>query len=188
MERTAHDPPPAVKIRPIEKREAGAYATYVQAHLAESGKNGMPVFAPGARPNREEIRDNASLRWSRTLREPNWGRAWGLVRCRDGAFVGHIELRGGRIVPELHRATLAMGILQAHTKQGHGRRMMETALGWAREQPQIVWIDLGVFRGNDPAVKLYERAGFRPLSVREDAFRNEQGVSIDDVTMTLRIK
>lgn len=179
---------PACIVRPIDKREASAYAEYVQVHIGQSGKNGMPVFAPGARPGREEIRDNALARWARTLTEPNWGRAWALVRCRDGAIVGHIELRGGRIGPEMHRATLAMGILQAHTRQGHGRRLMETALTWAREQPRLAWIDLGVFRGNEPARKLYERTGFVQVSTREDAFRADDGTSIDDVMMTLRIR
>jgi RimJ/RimL family protein N-acetyltransferase len=110
------------------------------------------------------------------------------VRASDGVIVGHIELRGGRIGSELHRVTVGMGMLRAYVQKGHGRRLLETALAWAREQPQITWVDLGVFADNLPAIKLYERCGFAREHVRKDAFRHESGVSIDDIFMTLRIR
>ena len=179
---------PAVTIRPTELRDATAYAEYIQKQVSESGKEGSPVFTPGSRPGREEIRDNATARWSRRTNEPNWGRGWLLVRVKDGGVVGHIELRGGRVPPELHRVTLGMGMLRPYTRQGNGRRLVETALGWAREQAQIVWVDLGVFSTNVPAIKLYERCGFTREMVRVDAFRHESGVAIDDIFMTLRIR
>jgi RimJ/RimL family protein N-acetyltransferase len=182
-------PAPAVRIRPTEARDATAYAEYIQLHVTESGKEGSPVFTPGgARPGREEIRDNATARWARRMSEPNWGRGWLLRREKDGGVVGHVELRGGRVAPELHRATLGMGMLRAYTGQGHGRRLLETAITWAREQPQLAWIDLGVFTGNVPAIKLYERCGFTREMVRVDAFRHESGVTIDDIFMTLRVR
>ena len=179
---------PGLVIRPAAIRDAGDYATYIVRHLGESGKNGMPVFTPGARPGREEIRENARVRWARTLDEPNWGRAWLLMRTDGSAeVVGHIELRGGRILPEMHRATLGMGMLRAYTKRGLGRRLLDAAVGWAREGGALVWIDLGVFAHNTPAIKLYERYGFQREGLRKDAFRPGDGPSIDDIPMALRI-
>ncbi len=179
--------PVALKIRPIEMRDAPAYAEYIQLHVGESGKDGMPVFSPGGRPGREEIRDNARTRWARRLEDPNWGRGWVLVRGKS-EIVGHLELRGGRIAAELHRATLGMGMLRAYTRQGNGRRLLETALAWARAESQLVWIDLGVFSHNEPAIKLYERFGFTRQMVRTDAFRLPGGPSIDDILMTLCLR
>jgi ribosomal protein S18 acetylase RimI-like enzyme len=174
-------------IRPAELRDAAAFADHVIVHMAESGRNGMPVFAPGHRPSREEVRDNAASRWARRLTDPAWGRAW-LLEAPDHRIAGHIELLGGRISTEMHRATLGMGILQAYTARGHGRRLLDAAIGWARADTPIVWIDLGVFINNLPAQKLYERYGFVRQFVRTDAFRLGDGTQIDDVQMTLRIR
>jgi RimJ/RimL family protein N-acetyltransferase len=179
--------PAAVSIRLAQLRDTTAFADHVIAHLAESGKDGAPVFAPGHRPSREDIRDNAATRWARRLTDPLWGREW-LLEAPGEGIIGHIELRGGRITTEMHRATLGMGILQAHTRRGYGKLMLDTALGWARAETEILWIDLGVFTGNEPARKLYERYGFVHEFVRKDAFRFDDGTSIDDMMMTLRIR
>lgn len=179
---------PTVTVRPAELRDAGNFADFAAIHTAESGKDGAPVFAPGGRSSREEVRDNAKTRWARRLSEPLWGRSWLLELEGTPGVVGHIELRGGRILSEMHRATLGMGILQAFTRRGHGRRLLDTALGWARVETKIMWIDLGVFEGNAPAIKLYERAGFRREFTRKDAFRNDDGTSIDDILMTLPLR
>ena len=177
-----------VTIRPAMLRDAGAFADYVVVHVTESGKDGAPVFSPAGRPSREEMRDNAKVRWARRLNEPQWGRAWLLEIEGTPGVVGHIELRGGRILSEMHRATLGMGMLQVFTRRGHGRRLLDTAIAWAREETAIAWIDLGVFGGNEPARKLYERAGFQREFLRRDAFRNDDGSSIDDVLMTLALR
>lgn len=178
---------PQVRIRPATQRDAAAYADHLLLHLAESGRNGAPVFAPGHRPAREEVRDSAAARWARRLTDPLWGREWLLEEATDGV-IGHIELRGGRIPTELHRATLGMGIARAYTGRGYGRQLLDAAIGWAREETDLVWIDLGVFAGNEPARKLYERYGFERLFVREDAFRLPDGTRIDDILMTLRLR
>ncbi len=176
-----------VAIRPAELRDAAAYADHMIAHLAESGRDGSPVFAPGHRPSREEIRDNAAVRWARRLADPLWGREWLLVAPGAG-IVGHVELRGGRIATEMHRATLGMGILRAYTGRGHGTRLLSGALDWARSETGLVWIDLGVFAGNEPARRLYERLGFVQEYTRSDAFRLDDGTRIDDICMTLRLR
>ena len=102
--------------------------------------------------------------------------------------VGHLELRGGRVLAEMHRATLGMGLLGAYTGQGHGSRLVEAAVRWARDEAGLRWIDLGVFAGNTPARKLYARMGFVEIGQRPDAFRLDAGPSIDDVQMTLKLR
>ena len=109
---------------------------------------------------------------------------------RPGArrrVVGHVELRGGRVRAELHRAVLAMGIQRAFTRQGYGPRLIEVAVRWARDEAKLSWIDLGVFSHNEPARKLYSRMGFIELGMQRDAFRIDAGLSVDDIRMTLKL-
>lgn len=200
---------PALEIRPATLADSSAFAEHVLRHSSESGLDGSPHFAISRSPAADEIRDGARARWSRRLVDPLWGRAWLLWaftdapsdRDAEGArgflpaarqgprrrIVGHLELRGGRVRAELHRAVLAMGIQRAFTGQGHGRRLIEIAVRWARDEAKLSWIDLGVFSHNEPARKLYRRMGFIEQGLHRDAFRIDAGMSVDDIQMTLEL-
>lgn len=157
------------------------------AHVAESGREGSPIFALSRSVSRDDIRTRSLERWSRDISEALWGRAWLLWAPEPMRVVGHIELVGGRVPAELHRAVLGMGMLRAFTGKGHGRRLIDTAVAWARSEAKLHWIDLGVFATNTPARKLYARMGFVEVGFRRDAFRVDGGVSIDDVQMSLTL-
>jgi RimJ/RimL family protein N-acetyltransferase len=167
--------------------DADAFARHMVDHMAESGRGGSPHFALSRAWVREEVRASFAARLDKDLDEPLWGRAWFLLAEDGERVVGHIELRGGRVHAELHRATLGMGMMRAYTGKGHGRRLCEVAIAWARDKAELAWIDLGVFAGNTPARKLYQRIGFVEIGVREDAFHNDAGVALDDVLMTLKL-
>jgi RimJ/RimL family protein N-acetyltransferase len=156
-------------------------------HVAESGREGSPHFTISRTLNREEMREAVHARWMRSLDEPLWGRTWLLIHPAGRRVVGHVELRGGRMPAELHRALLGMGIERAFTAKGNGQRLIDTAIAWARETRRLSWIDLGVFANNIPARKLYARTGFVEAGLRRDAFHVDDGVTVDDITMTLRI-
>lgn len=179
--------PSALALRPARLADAGLFASHLVRHLAESGHSGAPIFAPVPTPSHREVRESSELRWGRPLSEPVWGRAW-LLCAEEGRVVGHVELRGGRIAAELHRATLGMGIERPYVGQGHGTRLLAEAIRWARVEAGLAWIDLGVFAGNEPARRLYERAGFVTLGPRVDAFRLQDGTTITDVLMALELR
>src|SRR6185436_6040652 len=120
------------------------------------------------------------------MTEPLWGRGWLLCSEAPWRAVGHIELIGGRVPAELHRAVLTMGILREFTRQGHGRRLIEAAAHYARSDARLSWLDLSVFMNNEPARKLYSRMGFIETGLRKDAFRID-GISISDVQMSLAL-
>ena len=80
-----------------------------------------------------------------------------------------------------------MGIQRAFTGQGHGQRLIEVAVRWARDEAKLAWIDLGVFAHNLPARKLYRRMGFVEQGLHRDAFRLDAGLSVDDIQMTLEL-
>jgi len=168
--------------------DVDALARHTVEHMAESGREGSPHFSVSSVWVIDEVRRNLITRLAKDLDEPLWGRAWSLIGPGGVDVVGHVELRGGRVPSELHRATLGMGINRAFTGQGHGRRLLDVAVKWARDTADLDWIDLGVFSGNAPARKLYARAGFVEIGQRDDAFRIEGGVVIDDVQMVLKLR
>lgn len=174
------------EIHPARLADAGDFSAYVIEHVSHSGRDGAPHFAITNKMSRDDIQNRALDRWNKSLGEPLWGRAWLLWSLNPHRIVGHLELIGGRVPAEFHRATLAMGMLREFTAQGNGRRMMEAAFAWARSEANLSWIDLGVFTENIPARKLYERMGFQLLGIRRDAFRIGDHI-IDDMHMYLKL-
>ena len=199
MTTTAVDAPThPILILPARLDHAPAFGSYLVAHMAESGRGGSPHFSVTTRLTADDVRAAAQERWSRPLGHPNWSRAWLMWTGRPpqrgpagfhqapARVVGHLELRGGRVQAELHRATLAVGMLRPHTGQGHGRRLIEVAIAWARDEAGLAYLDLGVFAENERAKRLYERLGFVEQAVRQDAYRVD-GVAIDEIYMTLAL-
>jgi len=155
-------------------------------HGDESGHGGDVIFRPRSQ---HEVMDEVAVRarhleaWRRALDEPLWLRTWAVIV--DEAIVGHLDLNGGRVPAELHRATLGMGIERRARRQGHGRALLDTAIAFARTS-ELAWLDLGVFANNAPARALYAALGFVEVGTVADQFRVD-GQSIDDISMTLAL-
>jgi ribosomal protein S18 acetylase RimI-like enzyme len=175
-----------IRIRRAELTYVDAFVRFILDHAAESGREGSPHFALSRYLVRDEVRSNAMARWCRPLNEPLWGRAF--LLWAGAGVVGYVELRGGRIPAEMHRATLSMGVLRAFTGQGYGGRLIEVVVDWARKEAKLAFIDLGVFASNERAQKLYRKMGFQEQGRREDAFRLDSGVSVDDIQMSLDLR
>lgn len=173
-------------IRLATAADLDAFTAHVVRHVRESGVGGAPIFTPARHLDGTEVRASAAARWARALDEPLWGRCF--VLLDGGEIVGHAELRGGRIPAEMHRAGLGMGIERPHTGHGQGRRLLDACLDWARRVAELEHVDLGVFAGNEPAQRLYRRAGFVDVGVRREAFRLEDGRAVDDILMTLDLR
>lgn len=156
--------------------------------VAESGRDGSPIFNPFGRDHRwdqAEIHERRHQRWTTKIGVPGWGRcfaAW------DGtSIVGHLELDGSSIEADQHRALLMMGIERACHGQSLGTRLISTAVDWCLRATELAWIDLGVFGHNAAARRLYRKAGFTVVGNTRDRFRVD-GTSIDDVHMVLALE
>ena len=173
-------------IRLLTDTDFPALFGHMCRHGDESGRNGDVIFRPRSQ---HEVMDEVQISqrhraaWARGLDQPLWLRTWGVVV--DNAIVGHLDLNGGRLPAELHRATLGMGIERVARRKGHGRALIETAIAWGRAH-DLAWLDLGVFAHNQPARALYAAMGFVEVGTMRDQFRVD-GVSIDDITMTLAL-
>jgi RimJ/RimL family protein N-acetyltransferase len=153
----------------------------------QNGRDGDPINSPYGRDyvfEEEKARELRFAGWAKALSEPRWHRSWGVVG--PGRIVGHVELHGSGLVADRHRCTVGLAIERAYWRRGYGRALMQTCIDWAVEQPEIAWLDLGVFANNLGAVHLYRELGFLDVAATEDRFRVD-GQSITDVSMTLRV-
>ncbi len=174
-------------VRTLLIEEVDQYLRHVQQEEAESGVGGAPHSHPYGRSepfDAAAARDREVTRWLTELTDVGWRRAWGLFD--DDELVGHLYLAGGALRSELHRVDMGMGVQRSHHRQGGGTLLLSSAIVWARSQPHIDWIDLGVFSDNPGAQDLYLRNGFNALARTPDRFRVD-GQSIDDISMTLNV-
>jgi len=163
-----------------------ALVAHIDRHGRESGKDGDLIFRP--RSSDAPIDELATIErhqigWAQPLDEPYWLRTWGLVL--DGELRGHLDLHGGRLPSEFHRAMLGMGIERGWRGRGHGRALLAAAIAWARNA-ELAWLDLGVFAHNHRARALYAAVGFVEVGVTRDRFRVDD-TRIDDVAMVLAL-
>jgi GNAT superfamily N-acetyltransferase len=109
-----------------------------------------------------EERDRRDAEWESRLAsagDSRWNLA--LVAEVDGRPVG---LAWGRIDPSAPDVAnlYQMWVAPDYRRLGTGQMLLEAVIAWARVK-HACYLDLGVTCGNSPAVRLYMRAGFRPL-------------------------
>lgn len=183
--------PPLYTLRLATADDVRALTDHWTREVLDNGDDGV-FFSPyepdeDARPATPDRIEAIARAYARPLSEPHWQRTWLLRHQEHGARVlGSLSLYGGRLLSELHRAGLGMGIEPEHRGKRIGTAMVHTAIEWARAQESLAWIDLGVFAMNARARALYKRFGFTEVGERRDAFR-VRGVSITDVNMTLSL-
>lgn len=174
-------------IRPATSEDVETYASYLSKHIAESGRDGDPVYAvpsDGAPFDPVSFATDVVARWDRPTERGGWQRTFVALDEATGAVAGHCELSAGHVPFERHRADLSLGVLRAHRRQGLGSALLETAIRWARDEPYVAWIDLGVFVPNPVAIAMYERAGFERTGLVRDRYRVGE-LCLDELTMTL---
>lgn len=179
--------PNPLRVRPLVAVDVDVYIRHVEEVDALSGVDGAPHAHPYPRDEMsydDGARERELERWATALDAAGWRRAWGLFDADD--LVGHLYLAGGDLSTEMHRVSMGIGIIASHHRRGGGSLLVSTVIDWAREQPGIAWIDLGVFSDNVPARALYARHGFVEIGTTPDRFRVD-GVVLADVTMTLPV-
>lgn len=100
-----------------------------------------------------------------------------LVAELDDAMVGALHFDNGSHRRLGHRGTLHMSVHPDHRRKGIGTALLNSLLEWARQNPVVEKVALGVFAENHPAVALYQKAGFieegrriREIKISEDHY------------------
>lgn len=171
-------------IRRLTRSDLPLFQAHFARHRAESGRGDvhfMP-FAPND-PDGPKGLDVDAL--DRPLSELGWQR-WFVAFAENGNIVGQVDLRGSGLRSGLHRCELGIGVERPYRGEGLGKRLMETAIDFARDAGTLMWIDLNVFAHNTAGRALYQKLGFVEIGTLVDRFRVEDS-SIDDVIMTLNV-
>ena len=188
MQATTPSSPYTLPEEPLTLADLALFAEHAVRHGHESGRDDDVIFMPYSTadlPTYERVVQHRTLTWPRQLTQPAWVRTWALYD--DDRIVGHVDLTGGGLLAALHRCTLGMGLERSCRDAGWGGRLLDIAGDWARRQPSLYWLDLGVFAHNIPARRLYDSRGFVPVGRLDDCFRVD-GTIIDDIQMTLRLR
>lgn len=176
-----------MNIRMATPGDASAYYDHMLRHFRESGRDGDFIFHPVLdfeEWKKEEHVAKMVEAFSAPVSGLGWQRVW--IAEIGGEVVGDVMLRASHMAATAHRCQFGIGIERAARGQGLGRRMSVQAISWARQQPELSWIDLWVFAHNKPAIALYDSLGFRAIDTVIDQFRLH-GQKIDDTQMTLAL-
>jgi ribosomal protein S18 acetylase RimI-like enzyme len=169
-----------VKIRPADAADLPAFFVYLDDHLRDNGRDGVPLFQPLSRAQ-SQLPPGLKVSFIEGMAIPvgqaGWRRLWLALDAR-GSIAGHIDLRARPEPLARHRAMLGMGVHRAHRRRGLGAQLLADAVDWARGQDGLHWIDLEVLSENQPAVALYLRSGFTMTARIEDMLQID-GVSQD---------
>jgi RimJ/RimL family protein N-acetyltransferase len=165
-----------VTIRRARPEDSAAGITYFRRIFGEPGINLITEadeYSPTVEGNARVIRDmNAA------------DNSLFLVAEVGGQIIGILTLEGGKRRNVRHAAVLGITVAQEWRGRGIGRRLMDYAIGWAREAGVLRRIELHVFARNASAIHLYESCGFKLEGTRRRAVLRD-GEYIDDLVMSL---
>jgi ribosomal protein S18 acetylase RimI-like enzyme len=106
------------------------------------------------------------------------------VADEGGVVVGQVLVRRHRPSFVRHVAALAIEVDPGAQRRGHGRALLEHAIGWAREVG-LLRLELTVRADNVRALALYAACGFREESRRPRYVRLPDGTFVDDLVWVL---
>lgn len=106
----------------------------------------------------------------------------------DGRVVGSCSLSTSHRIKLRHRAGIGISVLRDFWGQGIGTALMETIIEAARENPDLLQIELEFLEGNSRARQLYEKLGFRIVSVHPNAIQLKDGTLRHEYLMVKELK
>lgn len=109
-----------------------------------------------------------------------------VAEVADG-IVGLINFKNGPRRRLVHRGAFGMSVVAAWRGRGVGDALLTALLDWARAHPTIEKVCLSVVVGNDPALGLYRKHGFREEGRRVREIKVGPDDYRDDILMYLLV-
>lgn len=109
--------------------------------------------------------------------------------AKDGDdIIGVCDVKFNTSPGTRHRASMGLAVLQEYWGCGLGSLFMELAIRAAKERYGVERLELNVYEENFRALKLYERYGFRIVNTYPDAFRLDDRIFLNSISMALSLK
>ena len=129
----------------------------------------------------EVVTEDRVKRVANSLKDKNDLHAIAVVGSK---IVGQVDLHSFRDSSKSeHVRNLGMLIIHGYREIGVGTALMDYAIRWAMENPQVEKVTLGVFSNNGRAKKLYEKFGFQVDGVIKNMFKIN-GEYVDEIQMS----
>lgn len=106
----------------------------------------------------------------------------------EGEIVGSLAAFGQGKKKIHHQALIGMMMLEAWRGRGVGRALLTATIDWAKANPLIEMLTLGVYAENTPGVNLYTSLGFIEYGRLPRALKHTDGSDHENVDMYLRVK
>ncbi len=100
----------------------------------------------------------------------------------NGVIAGNCQINFGNGIKTKHSATIGISILKDYWGLGIGSAMFKEMIKIAKERGVKI-IELGVIEGNERAIKLYEKYGFKSVCKRPNAFMLKDGTMQSEIYM-----
>lgn len=88
----------------------------------------------------------------------------------DGKVIGHVILRN----PSDNKEIVRLGFIIVDSSirgKGYGKKLIEEAIKYAKDELGAKEINLGVFSNNESAFECYKAVGFEVVSIEKDAYQ-----------------
>ncbi|WP_251047533.1 GNAT family N-acetyltransferase [Planococcus sp. ISL-110] len=89
-----------------------------------------------------------------------------IIAILNGQHVGYLMIMGNDAKRAAHRATIDLGLQKDAQGKGIAKSLLTKAEEWSKEKG-ITRLELTVVEENEPARKLYEKAGFESEGIRQ---------------------
>ena len=106
-----------------------------------------------------------------------------IVCVADCKVVGNCELCFNDRVKTRHRAVIGIQILKDYWNQGIGTKIFEEMIRIAEEREGVMQMELEFAEGNARGRALYEKMGFRIVSMHPNALKQKDGKLYNEYLM-----
>lgn len=110
-----------------------------------------------------------------------------MILCEvDGRIAGNCQFARKTKLKNRHRAMIGIALLKDYWNLGIGTAMFQEMIRLARQQG-IEQLELEVIEGNERAMALYEKMGFRVVGAKPNAIRLKDGTRLQEYYMVKEI-
>lgn len=111
-----------------------------------------------------------------------------MLLCRvEGRLAGNCHVAFCTHAKTAHRGVIGIALRRAYWNQGIGTAMFQALIAEASRRPGVLQLELDMIEGNTRGQALYEKMGFRTVSVHPDAIRQPDGTLRHEYLMVRKL-